>query len=153
MLVCIGFSNCKSDMESIDSSSTKLTLRDEEAQMIGVWQEYGNKAYQLDSLGNRIDSIDLNSIYEFKSDFTYTSQNDRITKATTGTWKIDSNIINNIYINLYPYYGSSPYLYREDVWEVSKLEEPYLTLNHGYNLVLLNKISWVSRKRTFIRIE
>jgi hypothetical protein len=151
-LICISFADCKPDSEALDPSNIPSNLRYEEAQMIGVWQEFGNIAYQLDSLGNRIDSVNLNSTYEFKSDFTYTSVNDITTKSAGGTWKVDSNIINNIRIRLYPKYPNPNY-YREDIWNVVKLEEPNLRVDHTYELILFNDSYHILKKRTFVRVE
>ncbi len=149
LLFCIAFSACKPDKNPFVSLDDRVDLRDEEEHMIGIWQEFGAIAYYLDSLGNPIDSTDLNSIYEFKSDLTFTSQNDIYTKATSGTWRLDS--FDNK-INLYPYYGDSPYLYRKDAWEIDH-EPPYLNIGHSYDVVLPSGSYGVYRKRTFIKVN
>ncbi|MCB0523759.1 MAG: hypothetical protein H6576_08020 [Lewinellaceae bacterium] len=128
-----------------------FVLSPQEEKLIGKWQEIANKLPIRDSSGMVIDSLDISAQYEFKADYTFTSQNEFFTNAESGTWIFqypDSN--SNLFI--YPDYGTLPNDTFRLLWELT-YEAPYMKVGQLRNLVLPDKIIGIYEHRKFIRVE
>jgi hypothetical protein len=125
-------------------------LHPEEEKMIGVWHEIADKGLVLDSLGGTvIDSIDVSAIYEFKDDYTFTSQNEVYTKSTHGTWEFDSTYT---ICYIYPVEDSAPTAYRQDRWEITH-DSLIMEVGHTFDYIFPDGvIGAVYVKRKFEKI-
>ncbi|MCB0573941.1 MAG: hypothetical protein KDC61_05170 [Saprospiraceae bacterium] len=119
--------------------------------LIGQWQENAPITYIYDSQGAIVDSVDLNSTYTFYENFTYTSLNDEITNADSGTWMIDSIYTANLY--LYPDNANPSGLSAEHLWAIDSLTDTKLLVYHIYERILLNDTLFIAERREFVKIE
>lgn len=125
-----------------------LNLSLEEERLLGVWQEVGPKVALKDSLGNFIDSLDLNSVYDFKDDFSYTSYNDRITGAVNGAWGFDSTFTE---LSIIPV-PSDIVLQSEHTWRILNFNDSTLKISHLYKVTLPDEYYFLALTRTFKKI-
>jgi len=120
----------------------------EEEQLLGVWQEVGPKIVYNDSQGNFIDSIDVNAVYHFKEDFSYTSHGDDITGAVEGTWGFDSTFSE---LNIIPV-PLAIVSQSEHKWRILNFNDSTLEISHLYKLTLPDEHYFVAIIRTFEKI-
>ncbi len=120
-----------------------------ETGVIGTWQEYGPKSLHLDSMGNVIDSVDVNSRFQFFSDSSYIAENDIYTNSVKGTWSFDTNLL---HIKIYPQ-GPLYNATSDHIWAIHKLDSSDLEVSHVYLLTLPNQSYNVLVQRNFKRIN
>lgn len=79
-----------------------FVLSPQEEKLIGKWQEIANKLPIRDSSGMVIDSLDISAQYEFKADYTFTSQNEFFTNAESepGYFNIPTPIQTYLFIRI-----------------------------------------------------
>ena len=123
-----------------------LNLTPNEEKLIGQWHEIGPKVPFVDSLGNVIDSIDVNATYTFNSDFFYLADEYPLT-GIEGMWSFDS-VYSVIYIdpNIVDSYQTN------NKWYIIHFDSSLLEVSHFFDYNLPNDTTTISVVRKFKRI-
>lgn len=149
------FCSCVKMQDQHDpNSGPYFQLREEEKGLIGQWQEYGMIVNVQDSSGNIIGTADLNSLYRFNEDFTFTVENDGYLNASDGTWSFDTlRDIIAINPNVYPHIPAN-WASRKHLWAIFTLDSTHLDISHDYGMYSPggSDTIWTSYYRKFTKL-
>lgn len=132
--------------QGIDST---LFLHPQEEKLIGIWQELGPKAPFFDVNGILVDSVDINAIFEFKDDFSFTCNNDIYLGSELGTWEFDSTYARII---LYPTLPETN-LISDHYWSLISLDSATLEVSHFYTITFPDNSFTTSPYRKFRKVQ
>ena len=125
-----------------------LNLTPTETQIVGQWHEVGPKIPSLDSLGNFIDSVDINATYTFNENYTFVADEyPHPQPGIQGSW-----LFNSLDSAIYFTPTIIDATQTNHIWYIIKFDSTLLQVNHFFDSNLPNDTTTVSFIRKFVKL-